>query len=373
MNSRWFANTEPQRVTGKTASFGAPFLFEDPGAQLAGAPLRARAAASISALPEDALTERDAATAVPQRLWDRPLLLLAGTSLIWAGHAVVGKLAVGEIGPMTLTFLRWSLAVPLIGFAARGSLARDLPILRAHWLRILCLGAFGYTAFNALFYLAAHYTGALNMALIQACIPALLLIGAALGLGARPTIPQVLGALATMAGVAVVASQGDPRRLAALGVNFGDVLLLISCVLYAWYALALRRRPAVASISFLAAMALAALISSIPLFVWEVAHDGLSLPSARGWGVLVYAAVGPAFLSQLFFMRGVELIGPGRAGVFVNLVPIFGAFMAVGLLGEPLAVYHVVALALVISGIALAQRGRGRAHEIVKPAPPAMG
>ena len=313
----------------------------------------------MPARPEDALTKIDAATAPRRGLWDRPLLLLSMTSMIWAGHAVVGKLAVGEIGPMTLTFLRWSLAVPLIWFAARGSLGRDLPQLRAHWVQILSLGAFGYTAFNALFYLAAYYTGALNMALIQACIPALVLIGAALGFGARPTAPQTLGAVATMAGVAVVASQGDPHRLLALGVNFGDLLLLVACVFYAWYALALRRRPAVSSISFLAAMALAALLTSVPPFLWEAARDGLRLPSARGFGVLLYAAIGPAFVSQLFFLRGVELIGPGRAGVFVNLVPIFGAFMAVALLGEPLKAYHLVALALVIGGIALAQRGRG--------------
>ncbi len=73
--------------------------------------------------------------------------------------------------------------------------------------------------------------------------------------------------------------------------------------------------------------------------------------------MLVYAALGPAFFAQICFMRGVELIGPGRAGVFVNLVPIFGALLAVALLGEPLASYHLVALALVVGGIALAQRG----------------
>ena len=75
---------------------------------------------------------------------------------------------------------------------------------------------------------------------------------------------------------------------------------------------------------------------------------------------LVYVALGPAFASQLFYMRGVELIGPGRAGVFVNLVPVFGAIMAVALLGEPLQAYQVVALALVVGGIAVAQKGAER-------------
>ena len=112
------------------------------------------------------------------------------------------------------------------------------------------------------------------------------------------------------------------------------------------------------SIGFLAALALAAFITSIPPFLWEVWRYGFVAPTGTGFAVLVYAALGPAFFAQLFFMRGVQLIGASRAGVFVNLVPIFGAFLAVGLLGEPLAAYHLVALALVIGGIALAQRGR---------------
>ncbi len=299
-----------------------------------------------------------AAPKPPARLWDRPLVLLTAVSLIWAGHSVVGKLAVGEIPPMTLTFLRWTFALGPIGFAARKNIAADLPELRRRWLYVLSLGALGYTAFNALFYLAAHYTGALHMSLIQACVPALVLVGAALGFGARPTLMQTAGAAATMAGVAEIAAQGDFAKLAALEVNFGDLLLLIACVFYAYYALALRYRPVVSTISFLAAMAVAAFVTSIPPFLWEVWRYGFVAPTAKGFAVLLYAALGPAFCGQLFFMRGVELIGAGRAGVFVNLVPIFGAFLAVVLLGEPLATYHIVALALVIGGIGLAQRGR---------------
>ena len=210
-------------------------------------------------------------------------------------------------------------------------------MLRKRWLYVASLGALGYTAFNALFYVSAHYTGALNMSLIQACIPALVLIGAAFGFGARARPCRRRSARSRPW------RRGDrsPRRatlarLATLAFNFGDALLLIACVLYAYYALALRYRPAVSSIGFLAGMALAALVTSIPPFLWEVWRNGFVGRAPRGFAVLVYAALGPAFLAQLFFMRGVQLIGPGRAGVFVNLVPIFGAFLAVGLLGEPL-------------------------------------
>ncbi len=122
----------------------------------------------------------------------------------------------------------------------------------------------------------------------------------------------------------------------------------------------IRQRPRVSGLSMLAGMAAAAFVTSVPLMIWEIASGGFVWPTAAGYATLAYVALGPAFSSQMFFMRGVELIGPGRAGVFVNLVPVFGAIMAVVLLGEPFAAYHVVALILVVGGIAIAQRGAGR-------------
>ena len=154
--------------------------------------------------------------------------------------------------------------------------------------------------------------------------------------------------------VAIIAAQGDVARLATLAFNFGDALLLIACLFYAYYTVALRYRPAVSSIGFLAGMPLAALISSIPPFMFETWRNGFVGPSARGFAVLLYAALGPAFIAQLMYMRGVQLIGPGRAGVFVNLVPIFGAVFAVTLLGEPLRAFHLVAIALVVGSAAYA-------------------
>ena len=160
-----------------------------------------------------------------------------------------------------------------------------------------------------------------------------------------------------MLGVAAIAAEGDPARLVALAFNSGDVMMVVAAVLYAGYTVGLRQRPNVSGLSMLAAMAVAALITSIPLMIWEIASGGFVWPTAAGLLALAFVALGPAFAAQIFFMRGVQLIGPGRAGVFVNLVPVFGAIMAVALLGEPFAAYHVVALILVVGGIAIAQRG----------------
>jgi drug/metabolite transporter (DMT)-like permease len=292
-----------------------------------------------------------------QSAWANPILLLVLTTLIWSAHSIVGRLAVGEIGPMTLTCLRWAVALIPILIAARPSLRQDWPALRARWVYLAIMGAAGYTVFVALFYVAAHHTSALNLSIIQGAIPALVLIGARVFLGVRFSALQALGALITMLGVAVIAAQGDPARLAALAFNSGDVMMVVAAVLYAGYTIGLRQRPKVSGVSMLAAMAVAAFITSVPLMIWEIMSGGFVWPTGAGLLVLAFVALGPAFVAQLTFMRGVELIGPGRAGVFVNLVPVFGAIMAVVILGEPFAAYHVLALMLVVGGIAIAQRG----------------
>jgi len=301
-------------------------------------------------------------TGLLQSAWASPILLLILTTLIWAGHSIVGRLAVGQVAPMTLTCLRWGLALIPILMAARPALRRDWPVLRAHWRYMAAMGALGYTGFNALFYIAAHRTSALNLSIIQGAIPALVLIGARLFLGARFTVLQALGALITMAGVATIAAQGELSRLAALAFNGGDVMMFIAAALYAGYTIGLRERPRVSGLSLLAGMAFAAFVTSVPLMIWEIAAGGFIWPTPAGYATLVYVALGPAFVSQIMFMRGVELIGPGRAGVFVNLVPVFGAIMAVVILSEPFAAYHVVALILVVGGIAIAQRSAIGVH-----------
>ena len=289
--------------------------------------------------------------------WANPILLLVLTTLIWAGHSIVGRLAVGEVSPMTLTCLRWAVALVPILVAARPHLRQDWPTLIAHWRYVAAMGTLGYTVFVALFYLAAHRTSALNLSIVQGAIPALVLIGARAFLGVRFTGLQALGAGVTLIGVAVIAAEGDLERLKALAFNSGDVMMMVAAGIYAGYTIGLRERPRVSGLSLLAGMALAAFVTSLPLMGWEIASSGFVPPTAAGLAILVYVALGPAFLAQIFYMRGVELIGPGRAGVFVNLVPVFGAIMAVVLLGEPFAAYHVIALALVVGGIAIAQSG----------------
>ncbi len=107
---------------------------------------------------------------------------------------------------------------------------------------------------------------------------------------------------------------------------------------------------------FFSLLALIAAYTSVPLISFEAVAWGLELPTLNGVLITIFVAIFPSCLAQIFLLRGVDLIGPGRAGVYMNLVPIFAAILAVAERGEPIALYHGIALALVISGILLAQR-----------------
>ncbi len=291
-------------------------------------------------------------------LWGQAYVLLTLTALMWGGNAIAGRLAVGEVSPMVLTCLRWvfvvAVMIPLVGRQVVAEWAR----IRARWIFTILMGALGFTAFNGLFYAAAHHTTAVNLTIFQGAIPVLVLLGTVLFFRARVILLQVLGMIVTILGVVLVSVKADMEILRTLSLNIGDVWMLIACLFYAGYTLGLRHRPAMPGLVFFAAMAAVAFVSSLPLIGLEIARGTAQFPTPTGWLILLYVAVMPSLLSQLFFMRGVELIGPARAGLFVNLVPVFGALLAVLLLGEPFATYHALGLVLVLGGIWLAEQRR---------------
>ncbi|MGL4242507.1 MAG: DMT family transporter [Beijerinckiaceae bacterium] len=285
-------------------------------------------------------------------------LLLSLTNLLWAGNTVAARLAVGNVSPMLLVLLRWVLACAVLAFLARTAIKADWPQLKTRLPYLFLMGAFGYTGFNALFYVAGHHTTAINMGILQGAMPVIVLIAGALMYRDRASPIQWLGTAITLMGVALVASGGDLATLRALTFNIGDIWMLIAGVLYAVYTVALKNRPAASAIGFFAFMAFAAALTSVPLVVAEWQRGELLMPTWQGWLLIAYIGLGPSLAAQLMFMRGVQLIGAARAGIFINLVPVVGPMLAILILGERFGWHHVAALALVLGGIYVAERGR---------------
>lgn len=263
------------------------------------------------------------------------------------------------VPPLALSFWRWTLALALVTTVAWPQVKRDRAVLIARWPLILALAATGVATFGALLYVGLHTTTALNSVLLQAAIPPLIMLFAWLFQGERTSVRQTLGVALSLAGVLVVISgTAGPGTCCTWDWKPGDALISIGVVVYAIYALILRKaQRCIRSACCWATFAMAALLLA-PFYGLEaMAGAKLKVSPAMLLG-LGYVALFPSFLAYLFFNRGVELAGPARAGHFMHLMPIFGGLLAVTLLGEAFAPFHAVGAVLIGLGIAAASLGR---------------
>lgn len=285
-----------------------------------------------------------------------PYTLLVLTALFWAGNAIAGKLAAGSISPVALTFARWIFACIAFYFIARPHLRDDWAMIRRHLPLLFTLGALGFAAFNIGFYLALTYTTAINVTIEQSAMPVLIILANYLFFSQRITALQGLGVLLTISGVVVTATRGAPLSVLETGVNRGDAIMVLCVVLYGSYTVALRFRPHIHWTSLMFVLTASATLMAAPFYAFEILRDGFRMPGPDAWAIIAYTAIFPSMLSQLFFIRGVAALGANRAGLFINLVPIFGAVGAILILGESFRPYHLAGLTLVLGGIAMAER-----------------
>ncbi|MDM5147339.1 DMT family transporter [Candidatus Persebacteraceae bacterium Df01] len=291
-----------------------------------------------------------------RQLYDNPYILLTLTAFFFGGNTIAGRLAVGEASPYQIVTLRWIVVFMILCVWQRGRMIEAWRQARPRALWIFLMGTLGLTLFNTLFYEAAHRTSAVNLGIIQGTIPVWVLLGSLVFYGVRFGVLQGVGVLLTAAGAILLASQGDLVALIRLNINNGDFMMFIACFIYAGYTVALKKRPPLSSVLFFSLLAGAALLSSLPLMCYELFFSDVPWPTTRGWGLIVLIALFPSFLSHVFYIRGIEILGPGRAGVFINLVPVFAVLLAVLLLDEPIFWFQGIALLLVLLGIWLAEK-----------------
>ena len=281
-----------------------------------------------------------------------PLLLFLAT-LGWGSNTIASRLAVGEVSPMLLIFFRWGFVVVILLSLYWRQMIDEWPIIRPRLKWLLIMGGCGLSLFNAFFYIAAHSTTAVNLGIIQSTMPGMILLGSFMFFGDRINRLQFSGLLLTLLGVGVIVTQGSLEQLMQLTFNHGDLLMIFACSFYAMYTVGLKSRPKISGMVMLAYFSVAAFLMTIPLMIFESFIYGTVMPGVKGFAIVFYIAIVPSFLSQIFFMRGVDLIGPGSAGLYANLVPIFSAIMAVLLLSEEFALFHLAAMLLVFGGIGL--------------------
>ena len=270
----------------------------------------------------------------------------------WAGNTIAGRMSTGEMSPMVVVFLRWLIISIFLIFFLNKKLILSLKSIRGKFVWLCLMGSLGLTGFNALFYIAAQNTTAINLGIIQGIMPAIILVGSVIIFKEVVNITKVAGLIISFFGVLVVVSQGDYERVILLSFNYGDIVMLCACFFYSGFTLGLKNKPVIDPIVLMTYFSLSALIFSLPLLITEYCLGGNQLPATgTAWLTILYIAFVPSFLAQVFFIRGVELVGASKAGLFINFLPIFAAILGVLLLGERLYIYHLASLFIVLFGV----------------------
>jgi drug/metabolite transporter (DMT)-like permease len=289
-------------------------------------------------------------------LANQPYLLLCVTALGWAGNAIVGRLAAGHIPPVTLSFLRWSLAFLMILPLAWEHLARDWGAIRSRLGTMIVLSLTGIGAFNTLQYWALEHTLALNTLLLQSSGPLFVAVWSLILLGVRLTLAQFGGIALSLTGVLVILLHGDLTALASIQFNKGDIIFMVALALFGFYSALSLKRPDVHGLSFAAFTFGCGAACLVPLLIWELLSRPVMQLDTPNLLVLFYVATFPSTLAYLCFNRGVQLIGANRAAPVFHLVPVFGSIMAMVFLGERPQLFHFIGFALVLTGVYVASR-----------------
>ncbi len=290
-----------------------------------------------------------------------PYLLLTLCSLIWAGNGVVGRAIRDTVPPAALAFWRWGLAALILAPVALPRLKGQSHVLLRHWKVLLLLGGTGISLFQFLVYTGLRYTNAVNAMLMNSAMPLAMMLVAWLIDRQRVTLRQTAGMVVSFFGILVIMNRGQWATLRDFSFNPGDLVILLGLPVWGVYSVLLRRRPpgldglalvfvlSVLGTAFLApAYALESRFLQAPLLTWSAV------------GAVLYVAVFASIVAYLLWNRGVDMVGPNKAGFTQHLIPAFGTVLAMLFLGEELHLFHAIGIATILFGVWLATSARMR-------------
>lgn len=296
------------------------------------------------------------------------MLAMAGlflAVLCWSGNALVARAFHGVIPPFTLAFWRWLLALCLLlPFVVRPLLRHRQELRHAGW-RLLVLAATGVATYNSLLYTAAQSTVAINLTLVNTCLPLMTFIGGGILLGEWPLKRAWFGMGLAALGLLVLISRGSLATLQTLSFNRGDLIMLVAVVDWALYSLLLRRwAPFLQPIPGLALLGMLMLLGVpliFPFYLYELSQGAHFIPTPATLGAIGYTAVFASLVAYLAWNHGVRVLGAAKAALTNYLMPVFTAILAWLLLDEGLQGFHWVGGTLIFSGLLLATQLKSNA------------
>ena len=276
----------------------------------------------------------------------------------WSGNFIVGKVATFfEIPPVTLNFYRWLFAWVLLAPFTLKEAFNHIDIIKKNIIAIMIMAVTSISIFNSVVYYALNYTQALNGVLMISTIPVLIIFISSIFKTEKASIYQIVGVGTSLLGVVIIITKLDLQRLIHLQLNKGDLWMLVAMLSWAIYSIIIKEkkinlRPFV----LLQVLITFGIIFLFPVYLLELMsgkHLPINIPVLLTITyVVLFAGIG----AYILWNSAVMIIGANRAGTFLHLMPVFSSIMAITLLGESFAMFHIVGALFIISGIFLSSR-----------------
>lgn len=287
-----------------------------------------------------------------------PQVLLVFATILWGGNFVIGRAVANDVPPLTLSFLRWCTAFVVFFPFAWPYIKKEWSQIKQHWIIVVCMALTGVAGFNTLVYIALHYTTSISASLVNTSTPIIIYMLSFLFFRERLNKNQWIGTVLSIGGVLFILSEGSLTKLAAFLFNIGDMIVVIAVICWSVYSILLKKYAAMLpSIStFLTTIAIGTMML-LPFFLYETFY----LTSEINWSVqsifsILYIGIFASIVAFLAWNTGVVQLGANRAGIFLNLIPVFAATFAIIFIGEKLAFYQIIGGILVIAGVYLSNK-----------------
>ena len=285
-------------------------------------------------------------------------LLLILTTFFWSGNFIVGKVAsIYEIPPFSLNFYRWFFAcLILMPFTIKELIKKKQYIFKNIGFFII-LGITSITIFNSIVYYSLYYTQVISGVLMISTIPVWIIFISSLLNIEKTNIFQILGVILSLTGVLFIITKADINLVKNLEFNKGDLTMIIAMFSWAVYSALLKKKSyEISQITLLQVVIICGLLFLIPIYFIEMNMGYMIKLGKPFYLTLTYVVIFPGLASFFFWIKGVAFIGANRAGIFLHLMPIFGAIMAMIIFDEKFMTYHFLGALFIIIGITLSNK-----------------
>ena len=285
-------------------------------------------------------------------------LILILTTIFWSGNFIVGKAAsMFQIPPFSLNFYRWFFAgIILLPFTYKEIINKKKYILDNLGFFII-LGITSITIFNSIVYYSLYYTQVISGILMISTIPVWIIFISSLLNIEKTNIFQILGVVLSLTGVIFIITKADLNLIKNLDFNKGDLSMVVAMFSWAIYSALLKsKKYEISQVSLLEVVIICGLTFLIPIYFIEMSMGNEIILGKQFYLILGYVVIFPGLAAFFFWIKGISIIGANRAGIFLHLMPIMGAIMAMLIFDEKFMFYHILGAIFIIAGITLSNK-----------------